>query len=145
MTFAGSIVGPFLLDGRKRRAEEDAARRDELSKLIPRLFRLYEYPLVEEAIPEETSTLARFSLLVGKNDWPIVSMLTLIATPPYRAPRYLGAALDMVSAWFRGSITAAEVSRRFQQRVGIKIHGTPFDVADEQPQASAEPGAGATK
>lgn len=140
VTFLGSIVGPFLLDARKRNAEAEASRRDELSQLIPRLFRLYEQPLTVELIPEETSTLARLGLLLDKEDWPILSVLTLVGTPPYRAPKHQAVALDMIGAWFRGSISSSEASERFQARLGLTITGRPFDVAgDAATQAEPTP------
>jgi hypothetical protein len=144
VAFVGTILGPFLLDARKRRAEAYLARRAELSELIPRMFRLYEQPLVLATIPEETSTLARLNLLLDKDDWPIVSILTLIGTPPFRTPSHQGAALDMVSAWFRGSISSAEASLRFQRRFNLTISGAPFDVTEEPPSSAKEgsPGGG---
>lgn len=127
VTFAGTIIGPFLLDGRKRRAEAREARQTELAKLIPELFRLYEQPLVAIAVPDETRALARLNLLLDRDDWPIASLIALIGTPPYREPMHLGAALDMIAAWFRGSISAHEAFDRFQRRMGVNVTGKPFD------------------
>jgi hypothetical protein len=133
VTFAGTIIGPFLLDRRKRRAEADELRRTELAELIPELFRLYEQPLLVIAIPDETRALARLNLLLDKDDWPIASLMALIGTPPYRAPKYQGAALDMIAAWFRGAISSHEAFDRFQRRMGLTVTGKPFD----EPEASA--------
>lgn len=114
VAFAGTIAGPIFLDGRKRRAERETARRDELAQLIPELIELLWKPPAEAIALGEAGKLMRLSVLLNSDEAPIARIFVGAASPPNRSnvPAQ-GAIAEVIPDWFRGSITPRQAAERY--------------------------------
>jgi hypothetical protein len=112
VAFAGTVLGPWLLDASKRKTEAETSRRAELGVLIPKLFESVDRSTNPPT--GETEMVVRLQLLLGANESPIGNILLIAAT--HRSDsRVQSAARTSVTMWFRGQASIEKASEMFEQ------------------------------
>ena len=119
VAFAGTVLGPWLLDWTKRRSEAERTRRDELSETLPRLFASFTTPAPSA---DEAEMLVRVQLLLTAEEAPIGNLLISAATNRSTSP-VSSAAVTAISMWFRGQLTPLEGAKLFERATGLTVTG----------------------
>jgi len=110
----GTFLGPVILDARKRRAEQERARRDEVASLLPELIELLWRPAAEAIALGESGKLMRLNVLLTADEAPIGRIFIAAATPPNRTNAAAqGKLAAVMPEWFRGTITAKQAAERY--------------------------------